>query len=141
MSKEVLDDWEWDNEDNDTSFNHDYFDEHDTDNVVMLKTFSADNEAYICAAALKNEGIEAHILSSATGQMTPFAYGNVRLFVAKTQAVEAAEILERIEREKIKSQLEKNDEPASKVVLYFVIGLAILFIFLGMFFFSTSGRY
>jgi hypothetical protein len=133
MSKEVLDDWEWDNEDNDT-FNHNDFDEQDTDNVVMLKTYSAENEAYISAAALKNEGIEAHIVSSATGQMTPFAYGNVRLFVAKTQAADAAEILERIEKEK--SQLD-NEAPASKMAFYMVIGLAILFVLLGLFFLNS----
>ncbi len=132
MSKEVLDDWEWDNEEN-PAFNHYGFDENDTDNVVMLKTFSAENEAYICAAALKNEGIEAHILSSTTGQMTPFAYGNVRLFVAKMQAAEAADILERIEREKINNE-RANEEPASKMFYYLVIGLAILFVLLGLFF-------
>jgi uncharacterized membrane protein YidH (DUF202 family) len=128
MSKEVLDDWEWDNDDNET-FNHDYFDENDSDNVVMLKTYNSENEAYISAAALKNEGIEAHILSSATGQMTPFAYGNVRLFVARTQAAEAAEILARIDNENAK-MFQKQEVPMSKVAIYCSIGLVVLFIFI-----------
>jgi predicted nucleotide-binding protein len=39
------------------------------------------------------EGIDAHIVTAATSQLTPFAYGNVRLFVAKSHEKEARALL------------------------------------------------
>jgi hypothetical protein len=61
--------------------------------VTMLQTFSTEQEAYIAAALLEGEGIIGRVVTSITGPMTPFAYGNVRLFVAASQAEEAAKVL------------------------------------------------
>ena len=72
MSKDILDDLDWENE------RPEEYDEtpssHHQEEVVMLKTFNTEEQAHICAASLKNEGIDAHVISSVAGQLTPFAY-------------------------------------------------------------------
>ena len=61
--------------------------------VVTLQTFSNEEQAHVAAAALRAEGIEARVVTASTSQLTPFAYGNVRLFVAESQADEARAFL------------------------------------------------
>ena len=91
MSKNLLDDdFDWDNindADNDAAARP---------SVVMLRTFNTEEQAHLAAAALRAEGIAAHVVSAATGQLTPFAYGNVRLFVAKSQVEMAESILKEL---------------------------------------------
>ncbi len=64
--------------------------------VTMLQTFNTEQEADLTAALLQGEGIDGRVVSSITGGITPFAYGNVRLFVATSQAQEAAAILRKM---------------------------------------------
>ena len=64
--------------------------------VTMLQTFNTEQEANLAAAMLQGEGIDGRVVSSITGGITPFAYGNVRLFVATSQAEEAAAILRKM---------------------------------------------
>lgn len=64
--------------------------------VTMLQTFNTEQEADLAAALLQGEGIDGRVVSSITGGITPFAYGNVRLFVATSQAQEAAAILRKM---------------------------------------------
>ena len=64
--------------------------------VTMLQTFNTEQEADLAAAMLQGEGIDGRVVSSITGGITPFAYGNVRLFVATSQAQEAAAILRKM---------------------------------------------
>ena len=97
MSKEILDDIDWGNEEPEEE-GAQYL-AYNEDEVVMLKTFNTEEQAHICAASLKNEGVDAHVITSVTGQLTPFAYGMVRLFVAESQVEEATAILKRYEAE------------------------------------------
>jgi hypothetical protein len=91
MDKNLLDDnLEWENEGDEN--NHLYYTNQEAE-VVMIRTFNVEEQAYLCAARLKDSGIDAHVVGSATSQMTPFAYGNLRLFVAEAQALEAQKIL------------------------------------------------
>jgi hypothetical protein len=91
MDKNLLDDnLEWENEGDEND--HLYYSNHEAE-VVMIRTFNVEEQAYLCAARLKDSGIDAHVVGSATSQMTPFAYGNLRLFVAEAQALEAQKIL------------------------------------------------
>ena len=64
--------------------------------VTMLQTFNTEQEADLAAAMLQGEGIDGRVVSSITGGITPFAYGNVRLFVATRQAEEAAAMLQKM---------------------------------------------
>ena len=91
MSKNLLDDdFDWDNV-------NDAFDENndaeERQPVIMLRTFNTEEQAHLAAAALHAEGIDAHVVSATTGQLTPFAYGNVRLFVAQSQKELAENVL------------------------------------------------
>jgi hypothetical protein len=61
--------------------------------VRMLQTFNTDEQAQLAAATLRGSGISAFVISAATSGLTPFAYGNFRLFVADSQAHEAAKLL------------------------------------------------
>jgi hypothetical protein len=91
MNNNLLDDnLDWENEE---GKNASLFYTSDESEVVMIRTFNVEEQAYLCAARLKDSGIDAHVVGSATSQMTPFAYGNLRLYVADAQAFEAQQIL------------------------------------------------
>ena len=87
--------------------------------VTMLQTFNTEQEAYVAVALLEGEGIIGRVVSSTTGGMTPFAYGNVRLFVAASQAGEAAKVLRKITN---KDVTEKPDEVSSMSILMIIVG-------------------
>jgi hypothetical protein len=92
--------------------------------VTMLQTFNTEQEADLAAAMLHGEGIDARVVSSITGGMTPFSYGNVRLFVATSQAEAAAVILR-----KITGQQAIYDAPqtsATQILVIIVIGLFVM---------------
>lgn len=89
--------------------------------VVLLKTFNTEEEAQVCTATLKSEGIDAHVITSATSGMTPFAYGNIRLYVAESQEDEALLIVQRLNAEK-----EVYDNPrlsAERIFAIVAVGL------------------
>ncbi len=116
MSKNLLDDdFEWDN------MNEDINDATEHQPVVMLRTFNTEEQAHLAAATLRAEGIDAHVVSASTGQLTPFAYGNVRLFVAKSQV----EIAENILKEGTARQEVYNDPQlsAGKILIIVVAGI------------------
>ncbi len=116
MSKNLLDDdFEWDN------INEDVNDSADRQSVVMLRTFNTEEQAHLAAATLRSSGIDAHVVSASTGQLTPFAYGNVRLFVAKSQV----EMAENVLKEGAAKQ-EIYDEPhlsAGRILVIMVAGI------------------
>jgi hypothetical protein len=127
MSREILNDIDWDNEEpEDEGAKHLSYNE---DEVVMLKTFNTEEQAHISAAALKNEGIDAHVITSVTGQMTPFAYGMVRLFVAESQVEEAAAILKRTEAEE--SVYENPKLSSSRILMIIAVGILAIALILG----------
>jgi hypothetical protein len=129
MSKEILDDIDWENEEPEDE-NDGQSQPYDENEVVMLKTFNTEEEAYICAASLKNEGIDAHVITSATGQMTPFAYGMVRLYVAESQVDEATAVLK---RSQIEEQVYENPKLTSGRILVIIFaGLFILATIIGV---------
>jgi Putative prokaryotic signal transducing protein len=92
--------------------------------VTMLQTFNTEQEAYVAVALLEGEGIIARVVSSITGGMTPFAYGNVRLFVAASQAEEAAKILRKMTGQD--SVEERSDVSATQILAIIVIGLFVM---------------
>ena len=123
-SKDLLDDnLDWDAEingwaDNDAENNH------TPTPVTMIQTFNTEQEAYLAAAMLQGEGIDGRVVSAITGGMTPFSYGNVRLFVATSQAAEAAVILR-----KLSGQQAVYDAPQTssmQILLIIVIGLFVM---------------
>jgi hypothetical protein len=87
--------------------------------VTMLQTFNTEQEAYVAVALLEGEGIIGRVVSSITGGMTPFAYGNVRLFVAASQAEEAAKVLRKMTGQAV---VEKPTETSSAHILMIIIG-------------------
>jgi Putative prokaryotic signal transducing protein len=92
--------------------------------VTMLQTFNTEQEAYVAVALLEGEGIMGRVVSSITGGMTPFAYGNVRLFVAASQAEEAAKILRKMTgQDNVKAQ---SGVSATQILTIIVIGLFII---------------
>ncbi len=109
------------------------------ESVVLLKTFSTENQAYLYAASLKNEDIDAHVVANTTaGSVTPFAFGNVRIFVAKSQAEQALNIVRRLDAE-----FEvKNNASFSAVVIFTIVlaGLFALTIICYLFFGVTYGK-
>ena len=116
MSKNLLDDdFEWDN------INEDIHDSTERQPVVMLRTFNTEEQAHLAAATLRATGIDAHVVSASTGQLTPFAYGNVRLFVAESQKKMAENILkEGFAREEVY----KNPQlSAGKILIILVAGI------------------
>jgi Putative prokaryotic signal transducing protein len=115
-NKDLLDDnLDWDAEINN------WTEEADTDPtpVTMLQTFNTEQEAYVAVALLEGEGIVGRVVSSITGGMTPFAYGNVRLFVAASQAEEATKVLRKMTGQEA---VEKVPETSSTHILMIVIG-------------------
>ena len=127
-SKDLLDDnLDWDAEingwaDNDTD--SDAENDHTPTPVTMIQTFNTEQEAYLAAAMLQGEGIDGRVVSAITGGMTPFSYGNVRLFVATSQAAEAAVILR-----KLSGQQAVYDDPktsSTQILLIIVIGLFVI---------------
>ncbi len=120
MDNNLLDRLDWEDEDHIEDENQNHTDS----GVIMIKTFNTEEEAQVCAAALKNDGIDAHVISSATSGMTPFAYGNIRLFVALSQEEEAHKIIQRLEAER-----EVYDNPsASSVHIFVIIAIGLLII-------------
>ena len=121
-SKDLLDDnLDWDAEINSWT---DSDAETDPTPVTMIQTFNTEQEAYLAAAMLRGEGIDGRVVSAITGVMTPFAYGNVRLFVATSQAAEAAVILR-----KLSGQQAVYDAPqtsSTQILLIIVIGIFII---------------
>lgn len=122
MSKNLLDDdFDW-NQINEEANNP--MDETDMQAVVMLRTFNMEEQAHFAAAALRNEGIDAHVVSATTSQLTPFAYGNVRLFVAQSQVDMAEKILKEFNaRQKV------YDEPhisAGRILVILIIGIFLM---------------
>ena len=92
--------------------------------VTMLQTFNTEQEAYVAVALLEGEGIIGRVVSSITGGMTPFAYGNVRLFVAASQAAEAAKILRKMTGQ---DSVEKHSKvSATQILAIIVIGLFVM---------------
>jgi hypothetical protein len=87
--------------------------------VTMLHTFNSEQEAYVAVALLEGEGIVGRVVSSTTGGMTPFAYGNVRLFVAASQAADAAKVLRKMTG---KDVVEKQPETSSMYILMMIVG-------------------
>jgi hypothetical protein len=115
-NKDLLDDnLDWDSEmDNWTA-------EADADPtpVTMLQTFNTEQEAYVAVALLEGEGIVGRVVTSITGGITPFAYGNVRLFVAASQAQEAAKVLRKMTGQ---DAVEKQPETSSVYILAIIVG-------------------
>ncbi len=87
--------------------------------VTMLQTFNTEQEAYVAVALLEGEGIVGRVVSSTTGGMTPFAYGNVRLFVTASQAAEAATILRKMTGKDLEEQ---RPEPSATYILMLIVG-------------------
>jgi hypothetical protein len=92
--------------------------------VTMLQTFNTEQEAYIAVALLEGEGIIGRVVSSITGGMTPFAYGNVRLFVAASQAQEAAKVLRKMTGQD--NVEERSGVSATQILTVIVIGLFVI---------------
>lgn len=121
MNNDILDKLDWEDEDDRYQDN---IDDHIENSVIMLKSFNTEEEAQVCAAVLKNEGIEAQVITSSTGGMTPFAYGNIRLFVAASQEEEAHSIIKRLDAEK-----EVFDNPsisAQRILGFMIVGLIMI---------------
>ena len=121
MDKNLLDDnVDWGNEGQEDA---PLFYTNDEAEVVMIRTFNVEEQAYLCAARLKDSDIDAHVVGSATSQMTPFAYGNLRLYVAEAQALEAQKILAEMDaRNKIFEQ-----PSSSSVYIITIIVAGIIF--------------
>ena len=126
MAKDLLDDdFEWENINDD-------LDELETSeprqSVVMIRTFNTEEQAHLTAATLRADGIDAHVVSAATGQLTPFAYGNVRLFVAESQVLQAENILkDLVVREEVYSTPSLS---AARILIILVAGIFIMGLFL-----------
>jgi hypothetical protein len=122
MDKNLLDDnSEWENEGReDDSF----FYTNDESEVVMIRTFNTEEQAYLYAACLKDSDIDAHVVGSATSQMTPFAYGNHRLYVAEAQALEANQIL--AEMDTRNQVFEQPSLSSTRILIIIVMGLLIM---------------
>jgi hypothetical protein len=98
--------------------------------VMMIQTFNTEQEAYVAVALLEGEGIVGRVVSSTTGGMTPFAYGNVRLFVAASQAQEALVALRKMTGQ---DTVEKQPETSSMYILMIIVGgLFIMSLIIGL---------
>lgn len=121
MSKDLLDDdFNWDNITGDLGDNEEAVERQP---VVMLRTFNTEEQAQLVAATLRAEGVDAHVVSATTGQLTPFAYGNVRLYVAQSQQEKAELILK-----EFNARQEIYDEPQLSAVRILIILIACLFV-------------
>ena len=117
MNNDLLDDdMDWDIEKDDDD--HLNFSKKETE-VVMIKTFNSEDQAHLFAVTLQNEGIDAQVVGSTTAAMTPFAYGNVRLFVAASQATEASELIKKLEAE---DAVHANPRGYSSRILAMIVG-------------------
>ena len=99
--------------------------------VVMLRTFSTEEQAYLVAATLHAEGIEAHVVSATTGHMTPFAYGNIRLYVAAAQVSEATNILKETDAQQTVYEQPKTSLAIFILIIVSVFLVGLVFILLG----------
>jgi hypothetical protein len=127
MDKNILDDnMDWENEGQDEDA---LFYTNDNAEVVMIRTFNTEEQAYLYAAKLKDSDIDAHVVGSATSQMTPFSYGNHRLYVAEAQALEAAQILK--EMDVRNDVFEQPRLTNTRIVIIILVGLIILGYILG----------
>jgi hypothetical protein len=119
MTKNILDDdFEWDNMDEDLVVGND---SEVRQAVVMLRTFNNEDQAHLVAATLRSEGIDAHVVSATTGQLTPFDYSNVRLFVSQSQREMAENVLNTMN-----AQEEVYNEPqvaSGRILMILVIGI------------------
>lgn len=123
-NKDLLDDnLDWDAEIN--SWTEDDADKgHEPTPVTMIQTFNTEQEAYLAAALLQTEGIDGRVVSAITGAMTPFAYGNVRLFVATSQAAEAAIILRKMSGQQAIYDAPKTS--STQILMIIIIGIFIM---------------
>jgi hypothetical protein len=123
-NKDLLDDdLDWDAELNN------WTEEDSTENatpspVTMLQTFNSEQEAHVAAALLEGEGISGRVVSSITGGITPFAYGNVRLFVAASQAEAAAKVLYKMTGKEVVDNSAKTS--STMILTIVVIGLFVM---------------
>jgi hypothetical protein len=92
--------------------------------VTMIKTFNTEQEADLAAAMLQGEGIDGRVVASITGGMTPFDFGNVRLFVATSQAAEAAILLRKMSGEQ--AVYDTPQTSATQILLIIMAGLFII---------------
>jgi hypothetical protein len=122
METNLLDDnSEWENdEQNDAQM----FYTNNESEVVMIRTFNTEDQAYLYAARLKDNDIDAHVVSSATSQMTPFAYGNIRLYVAEAHALGAKQIL--TEMDALNDIYEQPNLSATRIFIIIFMGLLIM---------------
>lgn len=122
MSRDLLDDdFEWDSITNGLGDDEAAVERQP---VVMLRTFNTEEQAQLVAATLRAEGVDAHVVSATTGQLTPFAYGNVRLYVAQSQQEKAELILK-----EFNARQEIYDEPqlsAGRILIILIAGLFMI---------------
>jgi hypothetical protein len=129
MDKNLLDDnLDWENEGDESD--HLYYTNHEAE-VVMIRTFNVEEQAYLYAARLKDSDIDAHVVGSATSQMTPFAYGNLRLYVAEAQAIEAQKIL--AEMDARNEVFEQPSLSSTRIVIIIVAGIIVTSIIIAIF--------
>jgi methionine salvage enolase-phosphatase E1 len=122
MDKNILDDnSEWENE---GQSDNSLFYINDEAEVVMIRAFNTEEQAYLYAASLKDNDIDAHVVGSATSQMTPFAFGNHRLYVAEAQALKAQQIL--IEMDARNQVFDLPSLSATRILIIIIIGLLIM---------------
>jgi hypothetical protein len=91
--------------------------------VRMLQTFNTEEQAQLAAATLRGSGIPAYVVSAATSGMTPFAYGNFRLFVAESHAAEAAQLLAKTPAE---AAVITESNWSATVILIAMVGVLVL---------------
>lgn len=129
---DVLDNWEFEKND---ARNQPPAQSDGEESVALLKTFNTEEEAYVAAAALENEGIKAQVIAATTGQLTPFAYGNIRLYVAESQVEDAYLVIANL-----KNHQEVYDNPrlsAGRIMVILLVGLFVIGLvlrLLGLFF-------
>ena len=117
MSENLLDDdFEWD------KVNDEVNEAMERQPVVMMRTFNTEEQAHLIAAILHAAGIDAHVVAASTGQLTPFAYGNVRLFVAESQLAMAENVLK-----EFSAKEEIYNEPQLSAGRILVIMVAAIF--------------
>ena len=92
--------------------------------VTMLQTFNSEQEAHVAAAILEGEGISGRVVSSITGGITPFAYGNVRLFVAASQAEAATKVLRKMTGNKADDNTVKTS--SAMILTIVIIGIFVM---------------
>lgn len=123
-SKDLLDDnLDWDAEINSWADKTADNDDEPTP-VTMIQTFNSEQEAYLAAAMLQGEGIDGRVVSAITGALTPFAYGNVRLFVATSQAAAAAVILRKLSGQQAVYDTLKTS--STQILMIIVVGIFVM---------------